>query len=249
MSASPSLPSPVVPSDVLVAPPALDASQGAAAVKRAIHDGFFRPSDIATATIDEPVLLHVPFWRVEISVDGFHIGIGSIESSRTGRVMPIPTGGARHKDAVVMICGRTIFPYEAKLPSFLSGKLSGVPPLEIGTNELVPRADAALAGEIIDADIDQRHAEKLAGNMVLRAVNPGNALFSTYKPETRSQMFCLYPVYYARYAYAGEARTQPSESCFVAVSGRSGKTIAAKHPSAPRALAAKLRKLLSFDRR
>jgi hypothetical protein len=62
-------------------------------------------------------------------------------------------------------------------------------------------------------------------------------------------MFLLYPVHYARYAYAGEARTQPNESCFVAVSARSGRVIAAKHPSAPRALAAKLRKLLSFDRR
>jgi len=250
MATFPKLQEPVTPAEVFVAPATLDAARGAAAVQRAVKDGILKPSDIDLADLVEPALIYVPFWRIAVTVDGFHIGVGSI-SNNSGRSIPIPTGGARHKDGVVMISARTIVPYEAKLPSIF-GKISGAPPLEIGTNELVPSESAqeALAtGEVVDADIDKARGEAIASGMLLRAVSPSNAIYSKYEPKILASTFCLYPLYYARYRYEGEARRHAGEEFFVAVSGRTGEVVAAKHPSAVRAMATKLRKLLSFDRR
>lgn len=247
----PKLPQPVGPAEVFVVPATLDAARGREAVQHAVKDGILKPSDIADTELADPALLYVPFWRVAVTVDGFHIGIGSMQSGSSGRSIPIPTGGARHRDGVVMICARTLVPYEAKLPSIF-GKISGSPPLESGTNELVPVAnagDALAAGEVVDADIDKARAEAIASGMLLRAVSPTHAIYSKYEPKIHASAFCLYPLYYARYRYEGEARRHSGEDFFVAVSGRTGEVVAAKHPSAVRAVATKLRKLLSFDRR
>lgn len=244
----PKLPQPALPNEILVAPATLDATRGKDAVQRAVRDGILKPSDIEGAHLEDATLLYVPFWRIAVTVDGFHIGVGSI-SSGNNRSIPVPTGGARHKDGVVMICARTLVPYEAKLPSFF-GKIAGAPPLEIGTNELVtaPNAqDALAAGEVVDADIDRARAEAIASGMLVRAVSPTSAIYAKYEPKIHSSTFCLYPMYYARYRYEGEARRHASEEFFVAVSGRTGEIVAAKHPSAVRAVANKLRKLLSFD--
>ena len=81
----------------------------------------------------------------------------------------------------------------------------------------------------------------------MRSVSPSNAIYQKYESQIRSTTFVLYPVYYARYRYEGEARRHAGEQFFVAVSGRTGEPINAKHPSAVRAAAAKLRRLLSFD--
>jgi len=253
MATFPKLPQPVVPNEAshFAVPATLDAKQGGEAVQRAVRDGFLKPSDITGADLEDTKLLYVPFWRVAVSVDGFHIGLSSVTSGNTGRSIPIPTGGARHKDGIVMISGRTVFPYEPKLPSFF-GRMAGTPPLEVGTNELTQSAnatDALAAGEIVDADVDEMRARTIASQMLLRAVSPANAIYSKYEPNVTACTFCLYPVYYARYRYEGEARRHAGEDFFVAVSGRTGEPIAAKHPSAVRAMATKLRKLLSFDRR
>ena len=250
MAMFPKLPQPVVPAEVFVAPATLDAARGREAVQRAVKDGILKPSDIGGADLGDPALIYVPFWRVAVTVDGFHIGISSMTSGQN-RTIPIPTGGARHKDGVVMVCARTIVPYEAKLPSFF-GKIAGAPPLEIGTNELVPAvnaADALAAGEVVDADVDKARGEAIASGMLVRAVSPSNAIYAKYDPKIHASTFCLYPLYYARYRYEGEARRHAGEEFFVAVSGRTGEIVAAKHPSAVRAVASKLRKLLSFDRR
>lgn len=250
MATFPKLPQPVVPGEIFVVPATLDAVRGQEAVARAVKDGILRPSDIDGAELGEPALLYVPFWRVAVTVDGFHLGLSTMQSS-SGRTIPIPTGGARHKDGIVMLCARTVVPYEAKLPSFF-GKIAGTPPLEVGMNELVPAAnarDALAAGEVVDADIDQARAESMASGMLLRAISPTHAIYSKYEPKIHASTFCLYPIYYAPYRYEGEARSRAGEDFFVAVSGRSGEIVAAKHPSPVRAMANKLRKLLSFDRR
>jgi hypothetical protein len=247
----PKHPRPVVPEGAFMAVATLDAAAGATAIRRAVTDGFLKPSDIADAELGVATLLYVPFWRVAVSVDGFHIGLTSFESNRTGKTMTLPTGGARHKDAVVSICARTVVPYEAKLPSIF-GPMAGAPPLEIGMNELVSVANAAReldAAEVVEADVDRSRAEYLASSMVLRAVRPNNALYAKYEPRILSTTFCFYPLYWARYRYDGEARRHPGEECFVAVSARTGNVIMSKHPSAMRAGLTKLRKFLSFDRR
>lgn len=241
------LPHPVVPHETHLVACALDAEKGNAAIHHAITDGILRPFDIKRASIDEPALLWVPFWRVSVSVDGFHIGISSMQG-QNGRSIPIPTGGARHKDADIMIGARTLFPYEAKLPS-LFGKISGTPPLEIGPSELTIATAAPTPGEIVEADVTWEKAHSIATGMLLRAVSPSHAIYAKYDPQIRGTAFCLYPVYFARYHYEGEARRHAGEDFFVAISGKTGAIISAKSPSAVRAVAAKVRRLLSFDRR
>ncbi|MDB4933440.1 MAG: hypothetical protein JWP87_412 [Labilithrix sp.] len=246
----PKLPQPVLPSDAFVAPATLDASRGNEAVARAVKAGILKPSDIEGAELGEAALLYVPFWRVAVTVDGFHIGLSSMQG-RSGRSIPIPTGGARHKDGIVMVCARTIVPYEPKLPSFF-GKIAGAPALEIGTDELIAlenAGDVLEAGEVVDADVDKARAEAIASGMLLRAVSPTHAIYAKYEPKIHASTFCFYPLYYARYRYEGEARRHAGEEYFVAVSARTGEVVAAKHPSAVRAMTNKLRKLLSFDRR
>jgi hypothetical protein len=250
MATLPKLPHPVVPPEIFVVPASLDAARGQEAVDRAVKSGLLRPADIGFADLAPPALLYVPFWRVAVTVDGFHVGLSTMTGS-SGRSIPIPTGGARHKDGIVMIAARTVVPYEAKLPSFF-GKMAGAPPLEVGMNELVPQANAAqalAAGEVVDADVDRARAESIATGMLLRAVSPTHAIYAKYEPKIHATTFCLYPLYYARYRYEGEARSRAGEEFFVAVSGRTGEVVAAKHPSAVRAVTNKLRRLLSFDRR
>lgn len=229
----------VAPSQTYYVPAALDMQRGREAVERAVKGSILRPFDIESTTrIDEITPLWVPFWRLTVAVDGSPI--------------PIPTGGARYKDAVVMICARTSVPYEPKLPSFF-GRVSGVPPLEVGTEELVAEPSTeflhANDAEIVDADVDRARAESIAMRLLLRSVNPTHVVHAKFEPRIHESLFCLYPLYYARYTYSGEARRQPSEDMFVAISGKTGEVVAAKYPSAARSVAAKVRRLLSFDRR
>jgi hypothetical protein len=238
--------------NTFVVPAVLDQDKGREAVSHAVRDGFLRPFDIARTEIEEPRPLWVPFWRMAVAVDGFFITVSNVNVGKEGRSVPIPSGGARYKDAVVMVCARTLFPYEPKLPS-LFGRVSGIPPLEVGTAEMTSPAMmemlAANGAEILDADVDRARAESTAMGLLLRAVSPTHAFYAKYEPKIETAEFCLYPVYFARYTYDGEARRHAGEAMFVAVSGTTGQVIAAKHPSAVRSVAAKVRRLLSFDRR
>ncbi len=218
MATFPKLAQPVTPAEVFVAPATFDAAHGRAAVQHAVKDGILKPSDIDGVELAEPVLLYVPFWRV---------------------------GGAFQKDGFVMVCARKDVPYETRIPSVVV-ELSGIKPIDIGTNELVPlnasAAREALArGEVVDADIDKARAEAIVNGLLLSPV--------TSEPKSHASTFCLYPLYYAPYGYSGESRRHAGEELFVAVSGRTGEVAMAKHPSAVRAVATKLRKFLSFDRR
>lgn len=231
-SASPAFPrlsDPVVPTDVFVAPATLDAARGRAAVEHAVKDGFLKPIDIGAVDLEEPALLYVPFWSVDVSAEG-------------------------QKSGTVMICARTSVPYEPKLPSLFGaiGSNATSPLNEVGMNDLFPvnaeAAREALAGaEVVDADVDRARSEAIASGLLLHAASPTHAFYAKFEPKVRASTFSLYPVYYARYRYEGEARRHAGEDFYVAVSGRSGDVIAAKHPSAVRAMANKLRKLLSFD--
>ncbi len=237
--------------EAFVCAPIVDAERAKEHIRHAVTGGVLKPVDIDQAAIDEPRLLWVPFYRVDVSVDGFHFGLPFTAVGRGGGLqVPIPTGGARHKDAVLMICARRAFPFEVKLPSFLGGTLDGVASLEINMGELASNESSSiteLAGEVLDADLTREDAAAEASRLVLRAVLPGSALYAKYDPVIRSNLFCRYPVYFARYRYQGEARGDTGEF-FVAISARTGKPISAKHPSPVRAAAQRFRKLITFGR-
>jgi hypothetical protein len=253
-TAFPSLAKPVVieRADAFYVAAALDMEKGKAAVQHAVTDSILRPFDISSTRVDDVRALWVPFWRMSVSVDGFHISLSSVEVGDKGKSFPLPTGGARFRDADVMICARTIFPYEPKLPSFF-GRASGVPPLEIPPNEMAASPDPEMlaenGAETLDADVDRARAESIAMGMLLRAVSPTHAIYAKYEPKINAAQFVYYPLYYARYQYNGEARRHAGEEMFVAISGKTGVVVAAKYPSAVRAMAAKVRRILSFDTR
>ena len=237
----PKLESPVAvaASQTFYVPATLDMQQGREAALHAIKDSLLRPFDIASNTrIDDVAPLWVPFWRFAVALEGFHFDV--------------TTGGGRYKDAVVMICARTAFPYQPKLPS-LFGRVKGPPPLEVNGEELVaepaPEMLHANDAEVVDADVTCERAESIATELLLREVSPTHAMYPSYEPRIEAGTFCLYPLYYAQYTYSGEARRHPDERLFVAVSGKTGEVVAATYPSAARAVAAKVRRFLSFDRR
>ena len=251
----PKLESPVIAaaSQTYYVPARLDMQQGREAVEHAIKGSVLRPFDIASNTEIEPVVpLWVPFWRFDVALEGFYFDVSNVSVGSKGRTVPIPTGGGRYKDAVVMLCARTDFPYAPKLPS-LFRRVSGIHPLEVGAKELVAEPSLEMLqandAEVVHADVTRDRAESIATELLLREVSPTHALYPTYEPRIEGGAFCLYPLYYARYTYSGEARRHPDEHLFVAVSGRTGEVVAATYPSAARSVAAKVRRFLSFDRR
>ena len=246
------LPSPIEPPrEHYVVAATLDGAQGKEAVERAVRGSVLRPADIADTKLDGPHLLYAPFWRMNVAADGWQLHVIGVR--RGGLELPIPIPSEKHEDAVILVSARTLVPYEPKLPSWLD-KLGRTPPLEIGANEVLPFASAnaqeAIAkGELVEADVSKDQAEKLACGMLIRSMDARHALMAKFTPQLRAAAFIHYPLYYARYRYNGEARRHMEEDLFVAVSGRTGEVVSAKFPSAPRAVAAKIRRLLSFDRR
>ena len=69
---------------------------------------------------------------------------------RVGNV-PLPTGGTKHKDAVLLVCARRAFPYELGLPSWLSGVVGDTEPIELDIAELESLASyTPEGGELVE---------------------------------------------------------------------------------------------------
>lgn len=212
-------------------------------VREAVTGRALAPADADQARIDEPRLLAVPFWRIEVAVDGFHLGLSGASVSVGGAKVPIPTGGSRHKDAALTVCARTAFPYEARVPAWIR-TVVGNPPIEIAPHELVGVEGTRPEGELVDADLARADAERAAVKLLVRSVAPQNALYVKVEPTVVATSFVRLPVYWSSYVYEGEAKRHGGERFFVAVSGRDGKIVAAHHPSGLRAAAARFRRLL-----
>jgi hypothetical protein len=240
------LPSPVSPADVGYAPAHLGAASAQTALRQQIAGRFAAPADALSASeCEEPRLLWMPFWRVQLSLEGFDVQLGSVGVGRAPVQVPVPWVRSRSKEAVILVRGRSAFGYEARLPSWWRRNVSGTPMLELGMEEVVPRAGAALEGEIVDADATRDDAERAARRLLEEAVRPSGAVFASYEAKTLAANLVLYPLYFARYRYRGEASRVAVEDCWVAISARTGKPVAAKHPSALRSTASKLRRLLT----
>lgn len=218
-------------------------AEAADLAKRAIVERTLRPADLGDPERDAPRLGWVPFWRVDASVDGFHLGLSGV---RVGNV-PLPTGGTKHKDAVLLVCARRAFPYELGLPTWLSGVVGDREPIELDLAELESLASyTPEGGELVDADVSREAAERDATTLLTRAIAPQSALYVDTKHRVRSALFVRVPLYVIRYRYEGEARARVGEEFFVVISGRTGKVVSAHHPSAARAAAARVRRFLTF---
>lgn len=241
----PRLPSPVVIplADTFVIPATLDQEKGRQAVEHAVRSGPLRPFDIARTVIAEPEALWVPFWRVPVTIDGFHVTLANVNMGDSGISLPMPHGEARSKEASVMVCARADFPYDPKIVT-LFDRISRSLPLDVDvaamSSPAVPEMLAANGARVLDADVSHERADEIVAGLLRE---------SGGRPRTEPAKFCLYPLYFARYTYSGEARRHPNESLFVAVSAVTGQIASARYPAVARSVAAKVRRLLSFDRR
>ncbi len=248
----PKLSAPIaVPDDeAFVAPATVARANAEVAAKAAILESFFRPSDIGSAALDRARLIYAPFWRVHVNASGFHLDLVRTSRSDGRPSFPLPSGGTRTKDAVVMVCARRLFPYDPRskaLASKMTWTGGSFGPFEVSLSELAPRRGFAFEeGEEVEADVPRTLAEREAQELLRHSVEPRSAIYSKYESHVLSAAFCLYPLWAMRYRYNGEARSQAGEECFVALSGRTGKVLASHHPSALRAVSAKVRKWLSF---
>lgn len=216
--------------DTGMVPAALDQEGGRQAIERHVRHGALRPFDIGAAEIEEPLALWMPFWRIAVTFAGLEATLQIAD--------PQP-------DRALLVAAREAFPHEPRLPT-VSARLQGSAPLQIPRDAVVP-ADAAELEEngavVVQPDVELDEARATASRLV-------EGLPSLLRAELGASWFVLYPIYYARYAYRGEARRAAGvEEHAVAVSGVTGELVAGDFPSPMRALAARLRRALSFDYR
>jgi hypothetical protein len=243
-------PAKVPESQAFVILPRIFVADAEAVAKKSILESFARPADIARAELAPAELLFVPFWRVDVTVDGFYVGL-TYATGTDGRLQwVLPTGGARHRDAVLAICARRLFPYRPPrqtVAPLLARGFGTVAPLTLRLEEMVPRSSAGrLEGTVLDADVSREDAEREAKDILLHAARPARALYAEHEARVRSTSFVHYPIVLVRYRYTGEASPEPGQEFHVGVSARSGKIVTSRHPSIVRALAAKFRRLLTL---
>ncbi len=204
--------------------------------REAIQEGLLRPADSHRADIEAAQLVWVPVWRVDVAAEGFHVGV-KVGTDAKGRLRSVmPTGGARHRDEVVLVLARKMLPWDP------------TPALALPLEALVSRRDLALDdGEELAPDMTREEAVTEARQRVLRALSPSRAVWSDYEARARTAVLCHVPVWLRRYRYEGEAAGREALECFVALSGATGEVLCARHPPAWRAVAGRVRRL--FTRR
>jgi hypothetical protein len=227
-----------------VARSAIDAAAAETAMQGRIRGSALRPHDIGSAQMEPAALLFVPFYRVRVAVDGFHVGLSGASVRVRGASIPIPSGGARHDEQEVIVCARRELPFPAHLARRRFGTDS--PLASVHLDQLVAASSFDFAGaERVQPNVPPKTAEDDATRVVRAASEPrSGALFSQYEVRVRDVDTWLHPVYFARYRYDGDARRHVEEDCFVALCGRTGGVLAEHHPSAFRSVVARARKLL-----
>lgn len=220
-------------SEVFVIPPTVSKEEAEFTAKKALGS-FFRPPDIAQAEIAPLSLLYVPLWRVDVAVEGFHLGIRH-SSGPDGRVhWVLPTGGFRHRDEIILLPARRFLPIDPTRK------------IKIRYDEMQPERDHPITdAEVIAPDIPMADATKEASERLRRKVQPNTALYARFEARIRSAVLCRYPLWVLRYRYRGEAvRRRGMEDCHIAVSARTGNIVSARHPSVFWSVAGKVRHFL-----
>jgi len=227
-----------------VAPAVLERPRAEALVHDRVRGSALRPPDIAASRLDPIALLYLPFYRLRLAIDGFHVGLTGASVRVGGATIPIPSGGSRHDEHDVLACARREFPFPARLARLRFGAES--PVASVRLDQLVDVAQFDFTGaERVQPNVARQAAEDDAVRAVRRANEPrSGALFAQYDVRVKDVDLWLHPVYFTRYRYDGDARRQPQEDCFVAVCGRTGGVVAEHHPSALRSVVARARKLL-----
>lgn len=217
--------------ETFVVPATFGEMAGHGRARDAVTRGWLRPADVDRARIGPVEKIFVPLWRIEGSVDGFHLGLTTV-ARREGRTGVMPTGGFRHHDGEVLVLARSLF---------------SIDPTE---HARVPRSDLVSIAEHpldererVPPDVDRATAEEEAQLRLKRRGQPNQALYAKIDVRIKNVALVYYPLYVVRYRYAGEA-TQGAEGVYhAAISARTGELVSSQHPPALRSLAGKLRRL------
>jgi len=243
---APPLPQRVYPEPRFLVVPQLGPEQAQGRIRAEICDGALRPPDAAEAALIAAIHgLFVPFWRIEITRPEHQMRAADERRGYLG--VPLAQLGGSDGRSAWMVCARYGFPYEMKHPNLpVPGDTR---PLVLPAGLLHPGdPDPAWGWEEVEADIDAFSAEAMAMTSYRKFVIDPNAIFSDVEPIVRAIHFVRYPLWLARYQYRTEAAPTPDGLFHVGVSAVDGVPITAVHPSKLAAGAAKLKRLLGFQR-
>lgn len=222
-------PAAIEPGDLFVVPHRVEGERVAELAAEKIERSFLRPSDIAGATVASPHLAYVPFWRVEVAVDGMHVSFPiSIATGPKGPRIPVPLPGFRHRESVSLVMARKLFPFPPSHVERTRGRVldssttyGGWRGIEIRLEEMVPFAthdrSALGAAELIEPDVSRAEGEHLAAERARHRARPDGAIYANHQPEVRSAACVFYPLYIVRYGYRGHAARDPGETFWVTI--------------------------------
>jgi len=204
--------------------------------------GVFRPKDIGDAVVEEPLLVQLPIWRVELLSSA-----KAVSASAHIGPFPIPKTSFHHSDGVALVCAKRAFPYDPT-PRWvdLRARTIGRDALRVDTADMIPLSIRELDGDLIQADVTREEAERTARLRIESSNVPTGAMHADHYTFVRGAALVRYPLVVVRYRYSGVARRYAEERLFVSVSARSGKVVSCAHPSALLSVANKLRSLLPF---
>ena len=208
-----------------------------------LTDGTFRPPDAAeNARIEEAFALFVPFWRVDIHRADTALRLGRLRVNG----IPLPTQDTSEAKATWMVCGRTAFPYTMKHPATLLPGDSK--PLTVSLAALAEGDPDTTGGwELLDADVPEEKARAVAASTLARHSGAAGALIGDSEVTVHACHFVLYPVWFARYRYRGDAAPDGNDLFYVGISAVDGQPITAEHPSKLRSGAARVKRFLFDD--
>lgn len=199
--------------------------------REAIQAGMLRPPDSHKADIEVAQLVWVPLWRVDASADGFHVGLRSSTDAKGRLRAVLPTGGAKHRDEVVVLLARKMLPFD---PS---------PSITLALDAMASKLTHPITeGEELAPDMTRDEAEREATARLRRSIQPSSAIYSEAEVRVRSTVLCHYPLWLRRYEYEGVGSKTLFEG-HVALSAVDGRVLSAKHPPAWRALAGRVARL------
>lgn len=202
------------------------------AARQRIQEGLLRPADSHVAEIESVRLAWIPLWRVEVEVDGMHLGLRALRDGRGATRGVLPTGGEVHAGDVGVVLARRLLPVDPSVG------------LKIEAHDLVPYAHAPRdEGEWIEADVAKDEAEHEVARALRKRVIPSKALYANLEVRVKSAALVHLPVWLRRYRYAGEAAGTRVEECHVAIHAGTGEVVSERHPAAWRSLAGRLRRV------
>ena len=188
----------------------------------------------------------VPFWRVEVAVEGWVVDHSSAAGASTTSIDGVSERGA------VSLCARRGFGTPAKEVRDATPHAAHV---TLPPNALVPRASAEerdpwlASAPRSDADIDAPEAEAFARRHGKVGVTSEDTVLSSTKVTVARAQLVWALMAWVDYVYSGEAHPSGEGEFFVVLSAHDATVLAEDHPSKLRAVTARVRRLLSFDAR